>query len=89
MVTKSDCIEALRLVIDPEIGINIIDVGLIYRIDSSNEKIEVDFTLTSPGCPLADTILADITNTLREQTGVSEIIASLVWTPTLEYRFHE
>ena len=81
MATKSECIEALRQVIDPEIGINIIDVGLIYRIDSSEQRIEVDFTLTSPGCPLADTIEENIVTALRERTGVENVATSLVWSP--------
>ncbi len=81
MVSKVDCIESLRKVVDPEIGINIVDVGLIYRINVQEEKIEVDFTLTSPGCPLADVIEQDIVKALREDTKIENIETTLVWSP--------
>lgn len=80
-ITKGSCLDALRQVIDPEIGINIVDVGLIYRVAPSAQRIEVDFTLTSPGCPLAETIQEDICRNLREATGVEDIVTNLVWTP--------
>ncbi|MFP4409494.1 MAG: metal-sulfur cluster assembly factor, partial [Spirochaetaceae bacterium] len=52
MPSKGDVLESLQKVVDPEIGFNIVDVGLVYRIDVTEEGVEVDFTLTSPGCPL-------------------------------------
>ena len=73
--------DALRQVVDPEIGINIVDVGLVYRVEPSADKIEIDFTLTSPGCPLVETIRDDICRNLREATGIEEIVTNLVWTP--------
>ena len=81
MPTKSACLDALMKVIDPEIGINIVDVGLVYRIEPFEDRIEVDFTLTSPGCPLADTIENDIKRVLTEDTGVQEVVTRLVWSP--------
>ncbi|TVR59932.1 MAG: metal-sulfur cluster assembly factor [Spirochaetaceae bacterium] len=81
MVSKSDCLESLKKVIDPEIGLNIVDVGLIYRIEPFEDRIEVDFTLTSPGCPLADTIMNDITTVLREDSGIETVLPTLVWNP--------
>ncbi len=80
-VSKSECLEALSGVIDPELGMSIVDVGLVYRVKPSDDKIEVDFTLTSPGCPLAETIHNDITRVLSEITGVSQVQANLVWNP--------
>ncbi len=80
-VSKSECLDALSEVIDPELGMNIVDVGLVYRVNPTDDKIEVDFTLTSPGCPLAETILNDIKRVLAEKTGVAEIQANLVWNP--------
>ncbi len=82
MATKGDVLDALSRVIDPEIGLNIVDVGLVYRVDVvDDEKIEVDFTLTSPGCPLADTIMQDINTEVSQATGISNIDANLVWSP--------
>ena len=80
-VTKSECLDALSEVIDPELGMNIVDVGLIYRVKPEDDRVEVDFTLTSPGCPLAETIQNDIKRVLHEKTGVSEVQANLVWNP--------
>lgn len=81
MVTKIVCLDALRKVIDPEIGINIVDVGLIYRVDVNNEQIEVDYTLTSPGCPLAETIKQDIQRYVGEVSAGHKVHVNLVWSP--------
>lgn len=88
MVSKTDVLESLKKVIDPEIGINIVDVGLIYRIDVLDESsVEVDFTLTAPGCPLADTINDDIMTVIREDHGVTNVITNLVWNPPWSLEF--
>lgn len=81
MISKGECLDALRNVIDPEIGLNIVDVGLIYRVDPKEDSIEVDFTLTSPGCPLADTIMADIVRELQRASGIDNVVPQLVWNP--------
>jgi metal-sulfur cluster biosynthetic enzyme len=81
MVTKGDVLEALEQVIDPEIGLNIVDVGLIYRVDVLEDRIEIDFTLTSPGCPLAATIMEDIHREVSERTGFENVETNLVWNP--------
>lgn len=89
MPTKTDILESLTKVIDPEIGLNIVDVGLIYRIDVSEDprQIEVDFTLTSPGCPLGDTINNDILTVIREDHGIENVITNLVWNPPWSLEF--
>jgi metal-sulfur cluster biosynthetic enzyme len=83
MASKGECLDSLKKVIDPEIGINIVDVGLIYRIEPSEDgsSVEVDFTLTSPGCPLGDYITQEIVRVLQEDHGFSEIQPNLVWNP--------
>ncbi|MCA1755455.1 MAG: metal-sulfur cluster assembly factor [Spirochaeta sp.] len=81
MVTKSEILDALTEVIDPEIGLNIVDVGLVYRVEPSDDSVEIDFTLTSPGCPLADVIVADMKKHVTEKTGISEVNTNLVWNP--------
>lgn len=79
--SKGDILESLRKVIDPEIGINIVDLGLIYRIDLFEDRVEVDFTLTSPGCPLAETIEMDIKNILADEHKVDTVQTQVVWSP--------
>jgi metal-sulfur cluster biosynthetic enzyme len=81
MATKGEVLDALSRVIDPEIGLNIVDIGLVYRVDVDDEHVEVDFTLTSLGCPLADTIIADIRKEVTEATGIDDIQANIVWNP--------
>ncbi|MFO7782031.1 MAG: metal-sulfur cluster assembly factor [Spirochaetia bacterium] len=81
MATRSEVLDALSRVVDPEIGINIVDVGLVYRVDVQDDRVEVDFTLTSPGCPLADTIVQDIHKEITEGTGIADVQVNLVWNP--------
>lgn len=81
MVSKGDILDSLKKVIDPEIGLNIVDVGLVYRVEPHEDSIDVDFTLTSPACPLGDQLVADIEQTLKADTGVSEVNTNLVWNP--------
>lgn len=80
---RTQVLEQLKEVIDPEIHINIVDLGLIYRIDVSDDlrKVEIDFTLTTPGCPLADVIEDDIQKAVQRASPDSEVISTLVWTP--------
>ena len=87
MISKTDVLESLKKVIDPEIGINIVDVGLIYRVEPREDEIEIDFTLTSPGCPLGDTITNDIVTVLREDHEVDNVITNLVWNPPWSIEF--
>ena len=81
MPTKGEVLDALENVIDPEIGLNIVEVGLVYRVDVSEDTVEIDFTLTSPGCPLAGTIMEDIHREVSAATGVQNVQANLVWNP--------
>jgi metal-sulfur cluster biosynthetic enzyme len=72
----------LRQVIDPEVGIDIVELGLVYRIDLSAERVRVEMTMTSPACPLGETIMDEVYAALTgglPQTCVPEI--SLVWQP--------
>ena len=81
MYSKAQILDALKEIIDPEIGLNIVDVGLVYRVEPTEESIEIDFTLTAPGCPLGDFIVAEINRVLRDNLGFKEVIANLVWNP--------
>ncbi len=81
-MTDSDIIDSLSKVSDPEIGLNIVDVGLIYHVKvKSDTSVEVEYTLTTPGCPLADVIENDIRSILKEDWNIEEVALKLVWTP--------
>ena len=87
MAGKTDVLESLRKVDDPEIGINIVDLGLIYRVDVLEDHIEVDFTLTSPGCPLADVIEDDIRKIIESDHGITRVQTQIVWEPPWNLEF--
>jgi metal-sulfur cluster biosynthetic enzyme len=83
MTTKTEVMEALTAVEDPEIGMNIVDLGLIYGLDWDDEKghVHVDLTLTSPGCPLGPEIIRDIKRELRGIDDILDVNVDLVWQP--------
>lgn len=83
MTEKSEIVAALAEVEDPEIGMNIVDLGLIFGVDWDEERgqVHVDLTLTSPGCPLGPEIMADIRRSLSRFDDVLEAKVDLVWKP--------
>ena len=80
MVTNEQILTALKPVEDPELGMSIIDIGLVYRAEEVEGALEVDFTLTYPGCPLGDQIQDDIVDHLA-RTFHMDVKANLVFTP--------
>ncbi len=79
---EDDVREALKTVYDPEIGINIVDLGLIYDITVEDEGlVGIAMTLTSPGCPLSHVIGAQVREALDGMPGVADVKLDLVWTP--------
>lgn len=74
-------IEALREIYDPEIPINIVDLGLIYRISQKNGKVSVDMTLTARGCPMAGSLAQEVKERLEKLEGVEEATVHLIWDP--------
>lgn len=82
-LTDADVREVLRNVFDPELQINIIDLGLVYevRVENGGAKVGVDMTLTSPGCPYGPVLVADVKDVLLQIRGVKEAEVRVVWTP--------
>ena len=72
---------ALRKVKDPEAGLNIVDLGLVYDIDIDDGKVNVKMTLTSPACPAAPQIMGDADDAVRALEGVRDVRVELVWEP--------
>ena len=81
MITEETVYAALSKVVDPELGINIVDLGRVYDIVMEGERIRVDFTLTYPGCPIGPDMQRAIARVLEEETGFVEVEARLVWQP--------
>jgi metal-sulfur cluster biosynthetic enzyme len=74
--------EALKKVIDPEFGISIIDLGLVYNIDyTDNKEISIVMTLTTEGCPMKEAILAEITTTMNSELPEVKHCVYFIWTP--------
>ena len=73
--------EALRRVKDPELGLNIVDLGLVYEIDVDEDDVRVQMTLTSPGCPVGGKLVSDAQAAVRTVEGVKNVDVSLVWEP--------
>lgn len=76
-------IEVLKTVFDPEIPVNIYDLGLIYRIElnEDNTELSLDMTLTAPNCPAADFIVEDVRQKLETITGIKKVEVNLVFEP--------
>ena len=72
---------ALRRVKDPEIGLNIVDLGLVYDVSLDGADVNVDMSLTSPGCPAGPQILHEAEEQLRSLAGVGGVNVNLVWSP--------
>ena len=77
--TRADILEALRYVIDPELGINIVDLGLVYEIHLDGTKVVIDMTLTSAACPLTDVLEEQVADVLSDLVTSSRI--NWVWLP--------
>jgi metal-sulfur cluster biosynthetic enzyme len=72
---------ALRKVKDPDLNLNIVDLGLVYDVRLIGTDVEVDMSLTSPGCPSGPEIMGDAERILKALPGVGSVTINLVWTP--------
>ncbi len=80
-VSRDQARLALRRVKDPDLNLNIVDLGLVYEIDVVGDLVRVDMSLTSPGCPSGPDIMKDAEDQLRSLPGVGDVEMNLVWTP--------
>ena len=85
MPTKEEVIEAAKQCFDPEIPVNIWDLGLIYNIDAGPDKVAVKMTVTAQGCPAAQSLPADLKSKIQTLLKVKDVTVDLVfdplWTP--------
>lgn len=78
--------ESLRTVVDPELGVNIVDLGLIYGIEVKDNNVAIKMTLTSPACPLGAVIQAQSHTALKKLPWVKDVNVELVWSPRWDPR---
>lgn len=83
MVTEEEAREALKQVVDPEVGINIVDMGLVYSLTVSPAEgvIDIEMTLTSPMCPVGPQIVQSAKDVLGSLEGVEKVNLEVVWNP--------
>lgn len=73
--------QQLSTVYDPELGINLVDLGLVYRLDVHDGDVQVQMTLTTPGCPMTDSMAPAVERALSLVAGVARVSVDLVWEP--------
>ena len=78
--------EALKNVIDPELRLSIVDLGLVYEVDVSDSTVKVIYTLTTPACPLGPVIDEQIQDVLGDLPGVQEVVSEIVFSPPWDPR---
>ena len=81
MITKEQVYEALQECYDPEIPVNIVDLGLVYDVEIDGGKVAVKMTLTAPGCGMGTMIAADAKQRIIALEGVQDATVDLVWDP--------
>jgi metal-sulfur cluster biosynthetic enzyme len=85
MPTKEEVLELLRTVEDPELGMDVVDLGLVYDVEVAGPKVKIIYSLTSMGCPAGPLISGDMDRAAREVEGVEDVELELVfdppWTP--------
>jgi len=81
LVTMEDIVKALKECYDPEIPVNVWDLGLIYDVNVDGEKVHVKMTLTAPGCPMHAFISREVKEKLQSISGVKEATVEVVWDP--------
>jgi metal-sulfur cluster biosynthetic enzyme len=80
-LTETFILETLRQVEDPEVGCNIVDLGLVYSVNITSDRVTVAMTLTTPGCPMHESICQGVRNVLLGLDQVVDVEVALVWDP--------
>jgi len=81
MVTEKEVMGALSEVMDPELGISIVDLGLIYEVEVQKEKVGVKMTFTTPACPMVHFLVSSVEDAVKKLEGVNDVEVQLVWDP--------
>ena len=81
MIDEEEVYEALSNVIDPELGLDFVELGLIYTVEIDGGRVEVTFTLTTPACPIGPQVSEQIIEFVGEIEGVDEVVPTMVFTP--------
>ena len=81
-ILKDKIIQEIKKIYDPEIPVNIYELGLIYKIEINKEnKVKIDMTLTTPNCPVAESLPKEVKESIMKIDGIKEVDLNLVWDP--------
>ena len=80
-ITEEQVFDALRVVEDPELGMDVVDLGLVYDVRVEEDKVTVTYSLTSMGCPAGAMIQEHMRDVVSSLEGVGEVVTDLTWTP--------
>ncbi len=81
MVTEEDVTEALSNVIDPELGLDFVELGLVYDVEIAGPTVNITFTLTTPACPIGPQVSEQMKEFVGELDGVEDVVPTMVFTP--------
>ena len=81
MATVEDVTEALTNVIDPELGLDFVELGLVYEVEIDGGRVDITFTLTTPACPIGPQVSEQIQEFVGELDGVDEVVPHMVFSP--------
>jgi len=81
MVERDDVLEALTNVIDPELGLDFVELGLVYGVEIDGGTVHITYTLTTPACPIGPQVAEQMQEFVGEIEGVEEVVPSMVFTP--------
>ena len=82
LINNEQIIECIKTVMDPEIPVNLYDLGLIYSIKNSNNNVLIEMTLTNPNCPVAGQMPESVAKSIEQIYGLRSVEVKLVWKPT-------
>ena len=81
MVAEDDVRDALTNVIDPELGLDFVELGLVYEVEVEGPRVGITFTLTTPACPIGPMVTEQMKEFVGELEGVEEVVPSMVFSP--------
>ena len=81
MPTVEEVTDALTNVIDPELGLDFVELGLVYDVEVEGPRVEITFTLTTPGCPIGDQVAGQMKEFVGELDGVEDVVPKMTFTP--------
>ena len=81
LITEEEIVNCIKTVMDPEIPVNLYDLGLIYSINIENNNVAIEMTLTNPNCPVAGQMPENVGKSIEHLNGIKSITVKLVWNP--------